>query len=81
MSTDPMNDLLERATAATELATAQYAEGWRLHAADRRDRIATAALQGLVSNPNARGAADEFARRAVTLAYALIAELDKEPQP
>jgi len=83
MSDDPMNDLLERATAATELATAQCAEGWRLHAAERRERLATAALQGILTNPAAGGCGpvEEIAHYAVRYADALIAELDKEPQP
>lgn len=48
---------------------------------DRFERIATAALNGLVSCPNTRDTPDGFARSAVALAYALVAELDKEPQP
>jgi len=85
MSDDPMNDLLERATAATELATAQCAEAWRRHAADRRERIATAALQGIlacVENGIAPESwADFISQRAVIYADALIAELDKEKKP
>lgn len=81
MSADPMNDLLERATAATEMATSQCAESWRRHAAERRERIATAALQGMLSDPGASGTATEYAELAIQYADALISELDKEPQP
>lgn len=48
---------------------------------DRRERIATAAMQALVTNPAIRGWAHEIAALAVKYADALIAELDKEPQP
>ena len=50
---------------------------------DRRERIATAAMQGILTNP-AAGVCwpmQEIARYAVSYADALIAELDKEPQP
>jgi len=48
---------------------------------DRRERIATAALQGLLANPNVDPWRDKVAVDAVILADALIAELDKEVQP
>lgn len=48
---------------------------------DRRERIATAAMQALVTNPSVRGWGYEIAALAVNYADALIAELDKEPQP
>lgn len=48
---------------------------------ERRERIATAALQALVSNPVAAGSAAYFAHQATSYADALIAALDKEPQP
>lgn len=50
---------------------------------ERRERIATAAMQGILTNP-AAGVCwpmQEIARYAVSYADALIAELDKEPQP
>ena len=50
--------------------------------ADRRERIATAALQGLLAYPIGpyfdEGPTQGWARRAVEYADALIAELDKE---
>ena len=54
------------------------ARQWRR---DRRERIATAALQGMLSDPGASGTATEYAEYATQYADALIAELDKEPQP
>lgn len=48
---------------------------------DRRERIATAALQGMLSDPGASGTATEYAEHATQYADALIAALDKEPQP
>lgn len=48
---------------------------------DRRERIATAAMQALVTNPAIRGWDHEIATLAVKYADALIAELDREPQP
>ena len=50
--------------------------------AERRERIATAALQGILTNPAAGGCGpvEEIAHYAVRYADALIAELDKEPQ-
>ena len=48
---------------------------------DRRERIATAALQGMLSDPGASGTAIEYAEYAAQYADALIAELDKEAQP
>lgn len=44
---------------------------------DRRERIATAALQGLLSNPQTKGWDHEIAARAVRYADALIAELNE----
>lgn len=48
---------------------------------DRRERIATAALQGMLSDPGSSGTATEYAEYATRYADALIAALDKEPQP
>jgi hypothetical protein len=46
--------------------------------ADRRERIATAALQGLLSDPNRLGTFSDAVRISVEYADALIAKLDKE---
>ncbi len=48
---------------------------------DRRERIATAAMQALVTNPTIRKWEREIAALAVEYADALIDELAKEPQP
>lgn len=49
---------------------------------DRRERIATAAMQGLLADPTIRiPRASDCAAWAVELADALIAELDKEMKP
>lgn len=52
---------------------------------ERRERIATAAMQGMLANPNVDPWHDKVAVDAVILADALtdalIAELDKEVQP
>lgn len=54
-------------------------------AKDRRERIATAALQGLCANPaiteNTEHAMAHVTQASVRYADALIAELDKEAQP
>lgn len=46
--------------------------------ADRRERIATAALNGLMANAVVAHTPDVLALAAVVIADALIAELDKE---
>jgi hypothetical protein len=46
--------------------------------ADRRERIATAALNGLIANAVVAHTPAQFALAAVVVADALIAELDKE---
>jgi hypothetical protein len=49
---------------------------------DRRERIATAALHGLIANPTYSAPTTEhYATWSVAHADALIAELDKEVQP
>lgn len=51
---------------------------------DRRERIATAALQGMLAsagNVTPNEWSYVFATRAIEYADALIAELDREPQP
>ena len=45
---------------------------------DRRERIATAAMRGMLANPNIDPWRDKVAVDAVILADALIAELEKE---
>ncbi len=48
---------------------------------DRRERIATAAMQGMLANPNVDPWRDKVAVDAIIFADALIAEFDKEVQP
>ena len=72
-----MNDELERG----RILQAQHLAAAAAAHRDRRDRIATAALQGLLANPNVDPWRDKVAVDAVILADALIAELDKEVQP
>ena len=48
---------------------------------DRRERIATAALQGLMADSSRRVTPNDYAKVAVRFADALIAELDKEVKP
>lgn len=48
---------------------------------DRRERIATAALAGILSDHTASDNAEHIAWVAVQYADALIAELDKEVKP
>lgn len=55
--------------------TEHYERQWK---ADRRERIATAALQGLLAYPETQGTVIDFAQMSVRYADALIAELDKE---
>ena len=45
---------------------------------DRRERIASAAMRGMLANPNVDPWRDKVAVDAAILADALIAELDKE---
>lgn len=45
---------------------------------DRRERIATAALQGMLADPDREGTPNDYAYAAVLCADALIAELDKD---
>ena len=96
---DSANELLERATRAQEQIARDYerhtraqeqiaanqAEAARNWRAERRERIATAALRGTLASVEGGVApvawAGSFACTAVAYADALIAELDKEPQP
>jgi hypothetical protein len=75
------NELLERATIAQERVTAEYAESLRRYKADRRERIATAALQGVMANSSRRGPPWEAAKIAIEVADELILQLDKGPRP
>ena len=72
-----MNDELKQRQILQAERFAAQAAAYR----DRRERIATAALQGLLANPNVDPWRDKVAVDAVILADALIAELDKEVQP
>ncbi len=54
---------------------------WQKVRRDRRERIATAAMAGMLANPNVDPWRDKIAVDAIILADALIAELDKEVQP
>ncbi len=73
-------DAFERAIRAQEQIAAAYAQarsGWQ---AERRERIATAALTGMLGDSSASWSTypPEISRIAVAIADALIAELDKE---
>ena len=72
-----MNDNLEQRVLQVERQIAAAAAAHR----DRRERIATAAMRGMLANPNVDPWRDKVAVDAVILADALIAELDKEVQP
>ena len=56
------------------------AERWAAAYRERRERIATAAMQGVLATER-RQTFNENVRNAVAYADALIAELDKEVQP
>lgn len=71
-----MNDELERG----RILQAQHLAAGHAERRERRERIATAAMQGLTSNPNFHTKLD-VARWSIDLADALIAELDKEVKP
>jgi hypothetical protein len=49
--------------------------------ADRRERIATACLAGLIACPRIEGNSPELVEAAISFADALIARLDKEAKP
>ena len=74
-----MNDELERGRILQAERFAAQAAAHR----DRRERIATAAMAGMLANPNVDPWRDKVDVDAVALADALIAELDKpkEVQP
>jgi alkanesulfonate monooxygenase SsuD/methylene tetrahydromethanopterin reductase-like flavin-dependent oxidoreductase (luciferase family) len=92
---DNADELMRRATRAQEKIAANYerhmraqeqiaanqveaARHWR---AERRERIATAVFQGMLSNPEVVGSPHEIAACAARYADILIAQLDKESQP
>ena len=62
------------------LAAMEKAQNQTLHR-ERRERIATAVLTGMLANPNVDPWRDKVAVDAIIAADALIAELDKEVQP
>lgn len=72
-----MNDELERGRILQAPHLAAQAAVYR----ERRERIATAALQGILLDPERRGSPKDFAKYALQYADALIAELDKEVKP
>jgi len=49
--------------------------------AERRERIATACLAGMIASPARSGKFEEYAFYAVKYADALISRLDKEEAP
>ena len=72
---------IREAVATDVAALRKLAAGYHEHR-DRRERIATAALQGMLADRlTEEPAAVEYAKRAVKFADALIAELDKEAKP
>ena len=66
-------------TAPDPLAAMEKAQN-QAYYRDRLERIATAAMQGVLANER-RQSFNENVRNAVAYADALIAELDKEVQP
>jgi hypothetical protein len=73
-----MREIDERVAANTEMLKVKVL----LYNRDRRDRIATAALAGMLANPSTPAPSTaHHATWAVAYADALIAELDKEVQP
>jgi hypothetical protein len=72
-----MNDNLEQLQVLRAERLAAAAAAHR----DRRERIATACLAGILSDHTASDKAEHIAWVAVQYADALIAELDKEAKP
>lgn len=60
-----------------ELMLGRICESQYMNAPTRRERIAIAALQGILADPNSSGSYAEIANKSVEWADALIAELDK----
>lgn len=67
-------------TSGDSLAAMEKAQN-QAYYRDRRERIATAALQGLLADPDGHATINGYVVGAVALADALIAELDKEVKP
>ena len=67
-------------TAPDPLAAMEKAQN-QAYYRDRRERIATAVLTGMLANPDVDPWRVKVAVDAVILADALIAEFDKEVQP
>ena len=72
-----MSDELEQRRILQAQHLAAQAAAYR----DRRERIATAALQGLLADPTCGADYERLARQAIFAADALIAELNKEVKP
>ena len=73
-----MREVEKRVAADTEMLKAEAL----LYNRERRERIATAAMAGMLADPtNNTCPAGLYATWAIELADALIAELDKEVQP
>lgn len=72
---------LEDFNSCSELVKSRILSDLQSNYEARREIIATAALQGLVSNTKLTGSAEDFARAAVTEADALIAALNNTPLP
>lgn len=74
-----MSETLDLLKERAELCQLQIDAEREKAAKDRRDRFAMAALTGLAAAPDPNGnPAHVYAKAAVALADALIAELDKE---
>ena len=73
-----IEERLEEAKKRLEIAQLQMQAEAEIRHRDRRERIATAAMQGLMADPTIRiPRASDCAAWAIELADALIAELDK----
>lgn len=72
-----MNDNLEQRQILRAERLAAEAAAHR----DRRERIATAALAGMLADPTCGADCERLARQAIFAADVLIAELDKEVKP
>lgn len=64
-----------------EPATTQNVVDEKRLRADRRERIATACLAGLIACPRIEGNSPELVEAALSFTDALIARLDKEAKP
>lgn len=75
-----IEERLEEAKKRLEIAQLQMQAEAEIRHRDRRERIATAAMQGLLAY-GPYGPISVFVEDAVAYADALIAELDKEVKP